>query len=212
MSFVETCKKRVAQKWQKILSHPFLVELSEGTLPRGKFDYYLSQDDFYLQDLLSTLGILVAKSGGELKRFAISLLWETLQGEVAMHEVIAKDQGTKYFPKGEVAATYGDFLLRTSYEGDALDILVSLSPCFLSYEEIAEELVSKIAPGVPPAYRLWIESYASEEYIKLTDTLLAHVERESQGISRAKKERGIRLFGRATELEYQFWQESYKFS
>ncbi|MGQ9474329.1 MAG: TenA family protein, partial [Candidatus Caldatribacteriaceae bacterium] len=170
----------------------------------------LAQDDFYLQDLLSTLGILVAKSEKELKRFAIWLLQETLQGEIAMHESIAKDQGGRSFPKGEIATIYGDFLLRTAYEGDVLNILVSVSPCFLSYKEIAEKLVSKIVPAIPPTYRLWIESYVSEGYRKLTDTLLAHLEREAQGISGVKREHCISLFKRATELEYQFWQESYK--
>ncbi|MGQ9472842.1 MAG: thiaminase II, partial [Candidatus Caldatribacteriaceae bacterium] len=45
---VEICKKSVAREWQEILSHPFLVELSKGILPREKFDYYLAQDYIYL--------------------------------------------------------------------------------------------------------------------------------------------------------------------
>jgi len=99
MRFALECREIVASDWEKILTHPFLVELAHGVLPREKFDYYLSQDDYYLQDLLSVLGILVAKSRGGVKNFAIHLLHDTLQGEVAMHEAIAREGGTKSFPE-----------------------------------------------------------------------------------------------------------------
>ena len=34
----------------KILKHPFIKELSAGTLPREKFMYYLGQDALYLKE------------------------------------------------------------------------------------------------------------------------------------------------------------------
>ncbi|MGC8777589.1 MAG: TenA family protein [Candidatus Caldatribacteriaceae bacterium] len=210
LRFVRECKENVAGDWQKILTHPFLIELSRGVLPRGRFDYYLSQDDYYLEDLLSTLGILVAKSSGAVKDFAIRLLYETLQGEVAMHETIAREGGKRFFPKGEVASVYGDFLLRTAYQGDSLDILVVLCPCFLSYKEIGEQFFPQVARDIPSVYLFWLGSYASESYGKITDELLVHLEEKARGISEARRKRCFALFQRATWLEYRFWQESYE--
>ncbi|MCX7667407.1 MAG: TenA family protein [Atribacterota bacterium] len=211
MAFIEECKQAVVLDWQKIVNHPFLVELTCGILPREKFAYYLSQDDYYLQDLLSTLGILVAKAHGVTKNFAIRLLYETLHGEVAMHEIVEKEEGTNSFPKGETATIYGDSLLRTAYEGDVLDILVVLCPCFLSYQEIGERFFPQAGKSISSAYRFWLESYASDAYRRITDELLTHVEQEVKSISEGKQKRLLGLFQRATRLEYRFWEESYKF-
>lgn len=211
MSFIEECKQVALQDWQKILNHPFLMELARGVLPREKFEYYLSQDDYYLQDLLSTLGILVAKAQGKVKGFAIHLLYETLQGEVAMHEAITREKGIGFFSKGEVATIYGDFLLRTAYEGDVLDILVVLCPCFLSYKEIGEQLFPQAGKEIPSAYRFWLESYAGEAYQRITDELLTHVEEEAKDIPERKCKELTGLFRRATWLEYRFWEEGYAF-
>lgn len=211
MSFFEKCKQAVLQDWQKILNHPFLMELARGVLPREKFEYYLSQDDYYLQDLLSTLGILVAKAQRRVKDFAIHLLYETLQGEVAMHEAIKREKGMEFFSKGETATIYGDFLLRTAYEGDVLDILVVLCPCFLSYKEIGEQLFPQAGKDILSAYRFWLESYAGEAYQRITDELLTRVEEEAKDIPERKCEELTSLFRRATWLEYRFWEESYAF-
>ncbi|MEN3185079.1 MAG: hypothetical protein ABDK94_01600 [Atribacterota bacterium] len=209
--FIQKLRLSVIADWQKILTHPFLVELVRGVLPRTKFDYYLSQDDHYLQDLLSTLGILVAKSCGETKRFAVRLLYETLHGEITMHEVIAKEGKTKTFPRGEAASAYGDFLLRTAYEGDALDILVAICPCFWSYLEIGEQLFPQIETNIPSVYRFWVESYVSDGYRRITSELLTRVEEELSGVSERKHVNLVGLFQRATWFEYRFWEESYAF-
>ena len=211
MRFTLECRESVASDWGKILTHPFLVELAHGVLPRKKFDYYLSQDGWYLQDLLSTLGILVARSGGEVKNFAIRLLNDTLQGEVAMHQAIAQEGQIQSFPKGEVASVYGDFLLRTAYEGDTLDILIAVCPCFWSYREIGERFFPQVGSIVPSVYLFWLGSYASESYGKLVDELLIRIEQEASAIREEKRKRCFALFERATRLEYRFWQESYEF-
>ena len=211
MRFALECREIVASDWEKILAHPFLAELTHGVLPREKFDYYLSQDDYYLQDLLSVLGILVAKSRGGVKNFAIHLLHDTLQGEVAMHEAIAREGGTKSFPEGEVASVYGDFLLRTAYEGDALDILIAICPCFWSYREIGERFFPQVSSIVPSVYLFWLGSYASESYGKLVEELLIRIEQGASAVEKEKKKRCFALFERATRLEYRFWEESYEF-
>jgi len=211
MRFALECREIVASDWEKILTHPFLVELAHGVLPREKFDYYLSQDDYYLQDLLSVLGILVAKSRGGVKNFAIHLLNDTLQGEVAMHEAIAQESQIQSFPKGEVASVYGDFLLRTAYEGDALDILIAICPCFWSYREIGERFFPQVDSHVPSVYLFWLGSYVSEGYGKLVDELLIRIEQEASAVEKEKKKRCFALFERATRLEYRFWEESYEF-
>ena len=47
-SFSLKLKEEAAPIWEKILKHPFLVEMGEGSLPMEKFVFYFKQDYSYL--------------------------------------------------------------------------------------------------------------------------------------------------------------------
>lgn len=202
----------VRTKWQEILEHPFLLELAEGTLPRVKFFYYLSQDDHYLEDMLAALGTLVTWAyEKDLRRFAIRLLHETVQGEIAMHEMLEKEEGFTVYPPSPVTLGYGDFLVRTALTHGPFEILVSLAPCFVSYRDIGLEYMRKLTGSTPALYRAFFATYAGEAYGKLVEEFLAFLEGEAQKASPFQRERAHTLFARATEYEWLFWEESYRF-
>ena len=48
MSFSEELKSTNIDKWNKILSHKFIIDIAEDTLPIGKFVFYLKQDQIFL--------------------------------------------------------------------------------------------------------------------------------------------------------------------
>jgi thiaminase/transcriptional activator TenA len=211
--FFEELRKSVERKWQEVLEHPFLVELARGTLPREKFFYYLSQDDHYLEDMLATLGILVAKaSTRDLRRFAVRLLHETVQGEIALHELLEKEEGFIPFPPGDVTLQYGDFLLRTALTAGPFEVLVALAPCFVSYRDIGLRYVGKLCDCTPLIYRAFVESYAGEAYGSLVEDFLAFLEEEAPRASSWQKEEAFAVFSRATHYEWLFWEKSYRFS
>lgn len=202
----------VQRKWQEILTHPFLLELAEGVLPREKFFYYLSQDDHYLEDLLAAVGSLVAKAQEkDLRRFAIRLLHETVQGEIAMHEMLEREEGFTVYPPSSVTLGYGDFLVRIAQTHEPFAILVSLAPCFVSYRDIGLEYMRKLTERTPALYRAFFATYAGEAYGKLVEEFLGFLEREALRASPSQREKAHLLFARATEYEWLFWEESYRF-
>lgn len=211
--FFQELFERVQDRWQKILEHPFLEELAHGTLPREKFFYYLSQDDHYLEDMLSTVGILVSKaSTKELRRFAVRLLHETVGGEVAMHEALEKEEGFVSYPPGEVTLRYGDFLLRSASTYGPLEILASLAPCFVSYRDIGLHYIGRVRETTPLLYRFFLESYAGKAYRDLVAGFLFFLEQEALQAKSREKEVACVLFARATQYEWLFWEESYRFT
>lgn len=210
--FFAELRRRVDARWQEILGHPFLEELSSGTLPRRKFFYYLSQDDYYLEDMLAAVGVLVAQAKTkDLRRFAVRLLHETVQGEMAMHEALEKAGDYTPCPPSSVTLEYGDFLVRTAFLGSPLEILASLAPCFVSYREIGCRYVQKLSQNTPELYREFFATYAGEAYGKLVEEFLSFLEREALQASLPERERAYTLFARATEYEWHFWEESYRF-
>ncbi|MGQ9623340.1 MAG: TenA family protein [Candidatus Caldatribacteriaceae bacterium] len=210
--FFAELRKKVQDQWEAILEHPFLRELALGVLPKEKFFFYLSQDDYYLEEMLSAVGVLVAKAGGKaLRRFAVRLLHETVQGEVAMHEFLEREEGFSPVSPSAVTLEYGDFLVRTAYTFSPFEILVALAPCFVSYRDIGLRYHKRLTEGVPPFYRTFLASYASREYGGLVEGLLSFLEEEARSATPLQRELACVLFERAVTYEWRFWEESYRF-
>ncbi|MEN3202876.1 MAG: hypothetical protein ABDK87_04015 [Atribacterota bacterium] len=210
--FFRELYERVQDRWERILKHSFLQELASSTLSQEKFFFYLNQDDYYLEDLLAAVGVLVAKAREKaLRRFAIRLLSETVQGEVAMHEALEKEKGFSTYPPGKVALEYGDFLLRTAYTFSPFEILVSLAPCFVSYRDIGLYYKDKLTEKTLPLYRAFFETYAGEAYGKLVADFLFFLEEMARLATPWQKELAHSIFERAVMYEWHFWEESYRF-
>lgn len=210
--YFEELRRKVETRWRDILEHPFLRELSRGTLPREKFFYYLSQDDHYLEDMLAAVGVLVAKARTpDLRRFAVRLLHETVEGEMAMHEALEKEGDSTPYPPSSVTLEYGDFLVRVAFLGTPLEMLTALAPCFVSYRDIGLRYAGELTERTPKLYREFFATYAGETYGKLVEDFLVFLEEEALQASPPERERAHALFARATFYEWRFWEESYRF-
>lgn len=62
MTFSETLFERIAPIYQRILAHPFLTGLTDGTLDHAAFQFYVAQDSLYLKDFARGLAVLAAKA------------------------------------------------------------------------------------------------------------------------------------------------------
>ena len=60
--FSETLFERIRPIYQKILAHPFVMGLTDGTLDHTAFQFYVTQDSLYLKDFGRGLSLLAAKS------------------------------------------------------------------------------------------------------------------------------------------------------
>jgi Putative transcription activator len=59
--FTERLKEAVSDVWDRILNHPFVTELFNGSLPMGKFRFYVIQDYNYLITLTRCQAIIASK-------------------------------------------------------------------------------------------------------------------------------------------------------
>ncbi|HSV31522.1 MAG TPA: hypothetical protein VLH40_05800 [Atribacteraceae bacterium] len=198
--------------WDSLIHHPFPRDLAAGILPLETFRYYLAQDNHYLEDFLRTVGLLVAKAAtSELRRFAVTLLQDTLTGELAMHEAIERDfPFSGDCPINNVTYAYGDFLLRQAYQGSDCEILTALAPCVVSYRLIARRLSIDPVKDLPAAYQLWLDSYRGEAYGALVERFLTLLDERLSGQVREQRERARLIFRKACDFEFLFWEESYR--
>ena len=62
MKLSERIRARAEKLWPRYLSHPFVTEMADGTLPEEKFRYYMLQDYLYLQDYVKIFAAIIQKA------------------------------------------------------------------------------------------------------------------------------------------------------
>jgi thiaminase/transcriptional activator TenA len=157
--------------FQKILAHPFNVQMHTGFLLKEHFRDFLWQDKIYLKGLAEALGIISKRLHTEHHKISI--------GRVAL-QIISTEQRliTNYindapsrklhFFQPEITAlpTTLEYIrfLSTNAKDSSLSIAVaSCIPCFNVYCFLGNEMsVNSLLPSHP--YKRWLKCYASPSF------------------------------------------------
>jgi thiaminase (transcriptional activator TenA) len=200
--------------WQRLLAHPFVVEMAAGTLPEEKYLFYVEQNLLYLPEYARAIAWGAAKSPDNeaLRAFAGSLT-NILQVEIPHNERL-RDRVRSSTPvrhPADVMApdtlAYTSYLLATAAQGDALDVQTLLLPCAWSYGAIASGLIDAMADH--PIYSEWFQFFASTDYALLVSTMREHFDLSAAEASGTSRARMARIFADATRLENAFWDMAY---
>ena len=121
--------------YASILAHPFIAGLTDGSLDREAFRFYVLQDAHYLRDYARALSVAAARAPTEAD---IAMFAEHATGAIAversLHESFFADFGMS---EEEVAATpmaptnlaYTSYLLASVYGGSFPEALGAVLPC-----------------------------------------------------------------------------------
>lgn len=192
-----------------LYSHPFVVSLSNGTLPKDKFIYYMQQDSLYLIDYGRALALVAARSTNE-KDIALGLDFAAgaLIAERELHE--------HYFDLFEVKPVdqrmpacfaYTSHLLQCASLGSLGEAMAALLPCFWIYNEVGKVLLRENTPNNP--YDKWIMTYACEEFAEATQKAADYTDRLASECSGLSLQRMEDAFVASCRMEYYFWDDAY---
>jgi len=203
-------RERAGRIWDRILSHPFVVELYDGVLPMEKFRYYLIQDYNYLINFAKALALAGAKAPRpELMRIALELAYGTITGEMANYESLLREAGLSLEEAAEaepnrVNISYMSYLLSVCSLEGFYQCMTAVLPCFWSYLEIAERHRDKLANNNSTVYKKWASTYLSAEYRRLVEMLRRVL--DNSGLNSADL---WPYFKEASLYELEFWNAAY---
>jgi len=218
--FSEILRREADPVWRRILGHNFLLEAAKGTLPMEKFRYYLKQDHAYLFEYCRFLGLAASRSEslGHI-RFFSEVLRSEFEFEIEMQRSLAAQIG---LDAGELTGAvmapttkaYTSFLIKVAATEDLGGALAALSPCPLSYVEIATRLTPSsrgavAGASINGAYDKWLKAYASKESVEVCDRLRGLLDEVGEAASASQRARMIRNFLDASRYEYMFWNMAY---
>ncbi len=152
---------------QRLLEHPFVRGLADGTLDRDVFRRYVAQDAFFLRAFLKAYALAAAKCDDFQRARVFHDLMTGVLDELKLHGSYSATLGIELDDVEPYAATraYTDFLLRVAWHGSLAEIIAAMVPCMRVYQHLGHELAASLRPDHP--YEQWIKTYAGDDFGQL---------------------------------------------
>jgi thiaminase (transcriptional activator TenA) len=205
---------RIEGVYGAILEHPFIAGLTDGSLPRERFRFYLVQDAHYLRGYARALGLCAAKAPDEpdiamFGRHAAS----AIEDERSLHETVFRELGVgpeerRSTPMAPTSLAYVSYLLAVAHGGSFAEALGAVLPCYWIYQEVGTALAERGSPD--PLYRRWIEGYGGEEFAAVVRPVIELTDRLGPLLSDAERERMAGHFEVTSRYEWMFWDAGWR--
>lgn len=203
--------------WAQYHAHPFVRGIGDGTLDLEKFRYYMIQDYVYLFDYAKVFAIGLSRTrDSEVLRVFAGYVHQILDGEMEIHKSYMARLGICPEEAAQAQAaldnlSYTSYMLRVAYEEGPAEVMAAILSCALSYEAIAREILKEHPQaGEHPFYGEWVRGYAAPEYHAENETLIALMERLSEGYSEERLAHLTEIFVACSRYELAFWDMAWE--
>ena len=213
-SFTDELWVSIKPIYAAILRHPFIAGLSDGSLPRERFEFYAVQDALYLREFARALAI----TGGRApKDDWIIMLAEHAAGALRVERTLHEDffrefdlsaQTVLATPPAPTTLAYTHYLLAVAYGAPFHETLAALLPCYWIYWEVGKELAR--AGSLNPLYARWIGAYGSAEFGALVGAVLEATNEVAAQLGDFERAAMHRHFRTTSRYEWLFWDMGYR--
>jgi thiaminase/transcriptional activator TenA len=197
-----------------ILEHPFICGLTSGDLAPDTFFHFISQDAWYVSEYTKAVALLgvkapTAESTALLTRHAA----DAISAESTLHRELVTELGgdpaaLALIPVLPTTQAYTSYLLSTIHQGDFVDGLAAVLPCFWIYAEVGRHLAQRGSPN--PVYQRWIDTYAGGDYRDEVTAILELADQIGAKFEGAQEARARRHFETAARYEWMFWDAAWR--
>jgi thiaminase/transcriptional activator TenA len=198
----------------EILAHPFIGGLTDGSLGREAFRFYVVQDAIYLVEYARALSLAAARApdADGILLFARNAAG-AIEVERALHEGFFADFGlsddeVQATPAAPTNLAYTSYLLAVVGGGSFAEGLGPLLPCFWIYREVGRTLIERGSPD--PLYGRWIETYGGKEYGAIVEEVIVLTDRVAAEAGEQERRRMREHFVQTSRYEWMFWDMGYR--
>ena len=184
---------------RKILTHPFVRGLGDGSLPVESFKAYVAQDAYFLEAFARSYAFCLANGEARSDLYGFADLIAGVLDELKLHASYAERWKVELDGVVPIAATraYVDFLLAAARRGDLGETVAAMTPCMRLYAFLGQTLART---EVAPLYAEWVKTYADPGFEALASRLEVLLD------GHATDSEAVRVnYRRAMELEYRFF-------
>jgi thiaminase/transcriptional activator TenA len=213
-SFSQQLWSHGAATYAEILQHPFLTGLTDGTLPRAAFRYFVIQDSHYLRAYARALALVSARATDPQ---AVALFArhasEAIEVEQDLHGSLLAGLGldpaeVDRAGSGPTTTAYASYLLAVCATGTFAEAVAAVLPCYWVYRDVGRELLSRSSPD--PLYAQWIGTYGAPEFDAVVASVLAVTDALGDDLGGSERRRCQTHFATTTRYEWMFWDAAYR--
>ncbi len=198
--------KAASHIYQEILNLPFVKQLSEGTLSKDKFIFYINQDSIYIENYCRVLAHIASRLKkqehiSDFLKFASvgieveKILHATYLGEG--HNSVSPTPTTLLYNSYESAKGLGPVEIEAA----------SILPCFWVYQKVGEHIYQTSSHDNP--YYQWIATYSDKDFEKSTLRAIEICDELAENSSEEIRQKMTEAFVMATRMEWMFWDSAY---
>lgn len=197
--------------YERILDHPFLRGLADGTLPREAFAYFIVQDSHYLRAYSRCLALTAGRALDEdaVQMFARHAA-EAVDVERELHASLLGDldltaDDLERIGSKPTTVAYSSYLTAVCATGSWAEAIAAVLPCYWVYREVGRTLMARSSPD--PLYARWIATYGSPEFDAVVDQVIAVT--DTLDVTAAEGARCRHHFATTTRYEWMFWDAAW---
>lgn len=203
-----------AATYAEILRHPFLTGLTDGTLSKDAFRYFVIQDSHYLRAYARALALVSAKATDP---DAVALFAGHASDAIAvekdlhvslLHGLGLTEAAVDAAGSGPTTTAYAAYLLGVCATATYAEAVATVLPCYWVYRDVGRELIARSSPD--PLYAEWIASYGSPEFDEVVESVLAVTDGLGSDLGPSERKRCHEHFATTTRYEWMFWDAAYQ--
>lgn len=191
---------QVNSDWaERILAHPFVQGLGDGSLPVASFKSYVAQDAYFLDAFARAYAFCLANGTSREDLYGFAELIAGVLDELKLHGSYAERWQVELTGVTPMPATqaYVDFLLGAARRGHLGETIAGMTPCMRLYACLGQALARK---EVAPPYAEWVKTYADPGFEALAVRLEGLLDLHATDTNAVRAN-----YRRAMELEYGFF-------
>ena len=194
---------------KEIKAHPFIIELTNGTLHKDIFQFYINQDSLYLSEYKKILALLSVKcENTNDTQFFLNSATGIINVENALHQVFLDNEqfNNELSPSCEL---YTGYLARIVNNHSLEEALAAILPCFTIYKEIGDYILHHQSNKENNPYQDWINTYGGEDFENSVNKAVEITNRYAKNASDEVLSKMEVAFKKASKLEWIFWDSAY---
>ncbi len=211
MKWSESAWQESHAVYEKIVQHPFNLELMNGTLHVEKFKFYIAQDSVYLGAFSRALALISARTNHlshtlEFIRFS--------EDALAVEKVLHAGYFTKFGLSHEAPASpachhYTQFMLAKAALDPIEVAMAAVLPCFWIYKKVGDHIYNQQTNNQNP-YRDWIDTYAGEAFAQSVQKAIDICDEVAAVCTHQQRQAMTQAFSAAVKLEWMFWDSAWQ--
>lgn len=189
---------------------PFIKELSDGSLPLEKFQFYMAQDSLYLEHFGRSLAFIGAKTYEITDSLTyIKFAENAIIVESLLHESYFEDYKLKEKGIMQPACHHYTNYLRSTAAFESVEVSMAATlPCFWIYKMVGD-FIYENQKSIDNPYQKWIETYGGEEFNIAVKKAIDVCDKVANNTTENCREKMTEAFITSTLLEFEFWNASY---